>query len=94
MRFRVAKAQIIQVFSAGVNEIIRQVLTPGFDKTAMKKQIEDLVKYCNGCYESTQKQFGRRIKPIDVEANLPAPNYVAERPARVVTPLEHALEGT
>ena len=81
MRFRVAKAQVLQVFAAGVLEIIRQVLTSDHDKEAIRKQIDDLVKYCNGCYESTQKQFGRKIKPIDIEALLPA-----ERQQTVPTP--------
>ena len=72
MRFRVAKAQILQVFAAGVLEIIRQVLTEGHDKEAIRKQVDDIVKYCNGCYESTQKQFGRKIKLINIEALLPA----------------------
>ena len=69
-RFRVAKAQVAQVYSAGVIEIIRQVLNPEHNKTAIQKQIQDLVTYCNGCYENTSKQFGRKIKLINIELNI------------------------
>jgi hypothetical protein len=66
LRFRVAKAQIAQVFAGGAREIILQILAPDHNKEKIRLQLEDLVKYCNTCYDQTAKQFGRKLKPIVV----------------------------
>ena len=66
MRFKVAKAQVSQVFAAGVREIITPILNPDHNKSKIHVQLVDLVKYCNTCYEQNAKQFGRKLRPIVV----------------------------
>jgi len=66
MRVRTAKTHISQLFSGGVQEIMQQILQEGHNKTTIKNQIDELVKYCNKCFEDISKQFNRKFKPIDV----------------------------
>jgi hypothetical protein len=66
MRVRTAKTHILQLFSGGIQEIIQQLLQEDHNKTTIKNQIDDLVKYCNKCFEDVSKQFNRKLKPIDV----------------------------
>ena len=72
-RFAVAKAQVAQVFSGGARELISQILTDGHDKTKIRQQVQDLVKYCNACYGDIERQFNRTIKPINVEFRMRQP---------------------
>jgi hypothetical protein len=66
LRFRVAKAQVAQVFAGGAREIILQILAKDHNKDKVRLQLEDLVKYCNTCYDQTAKQFGRKLHHIVV----------------------------
>jgi hypothetical protein len=74
-RFAVAKAQVAQVFAGGAREIISQILVEGCDKTKVKQQVQDLVKYCNACYGDIESQFHRKIRPINVEERMRVPEY-------------------
>lgn len=87
LRFRVAKAQIAQVFAGGAREIILQILAKDHNKTNVRLQLEDLVKYCNTCYDQTAKQFGRKLKPIVVlEPPKPSPRGEPEALNEILEP--------
>jgi hypothetical protein len=84
LRFRVAKAQVAQVFAAGAREIIHQILVPDHNKSKIRIQLEELVAYCNTCYEQSAKQFGRRMHPIVVLEPPPADEKVQSQTNQLV----------
>jgi len=89
-RFAVAKAQVAQVFSGGARELISQILTDGHDKTKIRQQVQDLVKYCNACYGDIERQFNRTIKPINVEFRMRQPEDDQARQQRAAAILAAA----
>jgi len=65
---RQAKADLRGVYVSGARDLIRQVLTPPVDKTAIKTQVEELVAYCNKCREDASKRFNRVFRPLVVRS--------------------------
>jgi hypothetical protein len=57
--FQRSVRQVRDVYVGAVRDLIRQVLTPGHDKKAIRKQVEELIDYCNKSYEEVSKRFGR-----------------------------------
>jgi hypothetical protein len=64
---RQAKADLRAVYIAGARDLIRQVLTPGADTAAIKKQVEELVAYCNTCRADASKRFNRIMPPLRID---------------------------
>lgn len=74
---RQAKADLRGVYIAGARDIIRQLLAPEADKVAIKKQVEELVVYCNKCREEAAARFNRIMPPLKIQDRV-----VAERERR------------
>jgi hypothetical protein len=64
---RQTKADLRAVYIAGARDLVRQVLTPGADNAAIKKQVEELVAYCNTCREEAAKRFNRIMPPLRID---------------------------
>lgn len=65
---RQARADLRGVYIAGARDLIRQVLTPDTDRAALRKQVEELVAYCNKCREETAARFKRVIPPLVIKS--------------------------
>lgn len=64
---RQTKADLRGVYVAGARDLIRQVLTPPVDKAAIRKQVEELVAYCNTCRADASKRFNRTFRPLVIK---------------------------
>jgi hypothetical protein len=65
---RQAKADLRGVYVAGARDLIRQVLNvPPVDKAAIRKQVEELVNYCNICRAEASKRFNRAFRPLVIK---------------------------
>ena len=64
--FKMAKNQVKDVFIHAARDIIRGVLEPTHDKSVIRKQIEELVEYCNKSYKDISSRFNRKITLIKV----------------------------
>jgi hypothetical protein len=64
---RQTKADLRAVYIAGARDLIRQVLTPGADTAAIRKQVEELVAYCNTCRADASKRFNRIMPPLRID---------------------------
>ena len=62
--FQQARQQIRQVFINASRDLIRQILTPETDRAAIVRSVEELITYCNTCYETVSKRFNRKISNI------------------------------
>ena len=65
---RQARADLRGVYIAGARDLIRQVLTPDTDRAALRKQVEELVAYCNKCREETAARFKRVFPPLVIKS--------------------------
>jgi len=77
-----AKSDLRNVYVAGARDLIRQVLTPGTDRAALRKQVEELIAYCNKCREETAARFKRVVPPLIVNPTNPAYNGRQREPRR------------
>jgi hypothetical protein len=60
--FQQANGQIREVFVNATRDLIRQILEPDADKLAVKKQVEQLVEYCNTSADALTKRFHRQAQ--------------------------------
>ena len=65
--YRMAVGQVNEVFANASRDIVRQVLQENHDKSAIRKQIEELVEYCNDSYKVITKRFNRKTPLIKVQ---------------------------
>lgn len=82
-RYHMAKRQVQEVFAGGSRDLIRRVLEPTHDKEDIRTQIQNLIDYCNESYKNVSKQFGRKIKPIQIQDATnpqPQPNQTSSVP--------------
>ena len=66
VNFQQAKSHIRDVFVNASRDIIRQVLTPEANRADIVKSVEELIVYCNNCYETASKRFNRKIPKIKI----------------------------
>ena len=64
--FMMAQSQVNEVFVHASRDLIRQVLDPTKNKTEIRKQVEELVGYCNTSFKAIASRFNRTIRPIVV----------------------------
>jgi len=64
--FQRAKTQIRDVFVNAVRDLIRQILNTEHNKKEIVKSVEELIEYCNTCYDETSKRFNRKINRIRI----------------------------
>jgi hypothetical protein len=65
--FQMAKNQVKEVFANASRDLIRQVLEPNANKAEIRKQVEELIAYCNASYVSVSERFNRKVSLIQVE---------------------------
>jgi hypothetical protein len=59
--------QVRDVYVGAVRDLVRQILTPDHDKKAIRRQVEELIEYCNRSYEEVSKRFGRVTPRITIK---------------------------
>lgn len=59
--------QVRDVYVGAVRDLVRQVLTEGHDKKEIRRQVEQLVDYCNTSYADLSKRFGRVTPRITIK---------------------------
>jgi len=67
---RQAKSDLRGVYVAGARDLIRQVLVPGTDMADLRRQVEELIAYCNKCREETALRFKRVVPPLVIRERL------------------------
>ncbi len=65
--FQRSVRQVRDVYVGAVRDLVRQILTPDHDKKAIRRQVEELVEYCNRSYEEVSKRFGRVTPRITIK---------------------------
>ena len=66
--FQIAKNQVKEVFINASRDLIRQVLEPGCNKVEIRRQVEELVHYCNTSYKAVSTRFNRKTPHIKVSS--------------------------
>lgn len=61
-----AVRQVRDVYVGAVRDIIRQVLNADHNKVEIRRQVQELIDYCNNSYEEVSKRFGRKTIPIEL----------------------------
>ena len=64
--FMLAQSQVNEVFVHASRDLIRQVLDSTKQKSEIRKQVEELVAYCNTSFKAISSRFNRTIRPIVV----------------------------
>ena len=64
--FQQAKTHIRDVFVNASRDLIRQILTPETNRNETVRSVEELITYCNTCYETVSKRFNRKISKIKI----------------------------
>jgi hypothetical protein len=59
--------QVRDVYVGAVRDLVRQVLTDGHDKKEIRRQVQELMDYCNQSYDGVSKRFGRITPHITVK---------------------------
>ena len=59
--------QVRDVYLGAVRDLVRQVLTDGHDKKEIRRQVQELMDYCNQSYEGVSKRYGRITPRITVK---------------------------
>lgn len=62
-----ARNQVRDLFVQASRDLIRQVTTPAANFAEIRRQVEELIKYCNESYEAVSKRFGRKTPTIVVK---------------------------
>jgi hypothetical protein len=65
--FQRAKNQVRELFLGACRDTFRQLLAPNPNKPEIRRQIEELVGYCNTSYGDISKRFGRKTPVIEVK---------------------------
>lgn len=69
--FQRAVREVRDVYVGAVRDIIRQVLNADHDKKAIRRQVEELVSYCNKSYAEVGTRFGRKVPQIMIKVEAP-----------------------
>jgi hypothetical protein len=64
--FQRAIRQVREVYVNGVRDLVRGVLNAGHKKDEIKKQVKQLVDYCNECLAHISKRFGRNCPTMKI----------------------------
>jgi hypothetical protein len=62
MHFQRANNNIKDVFVNATRDLIRQIMVPGQDRAVVKKQVQELLEYCNTSADLVSKRFQRRAQ--------------------------------
>ena len=61
-----AKSDLRQIFITGIQDIMRQLLTTGFNIDEIHGQVQSLVTYCNECRVKFTERFARKMPAISI----------------------------
>jgi hypothetical protein len=64
VNFTRAVREVRDVYVGAVRDLIRGVTTEGHNKAEIRRQVEELVAYCNKAYADVSKRFGRKTPTI------------------------------
>lgn len=67
LHFTRAVRQIRDVYVGAVRDIIRQILNADHDKKEIRRQVEQLVEYCNTSAKEVSKRFGRKVPRYEIK---------------------------
>jgi len=73
VNFSQAKRQVAELFAGASYDLIRGVLEAEANKKEIRRQVEELIKYCNDSYDALAKRFGRKTPSIQVQLEVSAP---------------------
>jgi hypothetical protein len=59
--------QVRDVYVGAVRDLVRQILNDVHDKKEIRRQVEELIDYCNRSYEEVTKRFGRVTPRIAIK---------------------------
>ena len=59
-----AVRQVRDVYVGAVRDLIRHVTTPDHDKKEIRRQVQELIDYCNKSYDEVSARFGRKTPCI------------------------------
>jgi hypothetical protein len=62
-----AVRQVRDVYVGAVRDLIRQVTTPDHDKKEIRRQVQELIDYCNKSYDEVSSRFGRKTPQIVIK---------------------------
>jgi hypothetical protein len=66
MNFQRAKQQVRELFAGACRDLIRLVVEPEPNKADIRRQVTELVNYCNESYDAISKRFGRKTPMIKI----------------------------
>jgi hypothetical protein len=66
MNFVRAVREVRDLYVGAVRDLIRQILTPGHDKVEIRRQVQELINYCNDAWIQVGKRFGRKTPRLEV----------------------------
>jgi hypothetical protein len=67
VNFQRAKEQVRELFLGAARDTMRQLLVTGHNKPDIKRQMEELIAYCNNSYNDISKRFGRKTPTIEIK---------------------------
>jgi hypothetical protein len=67
VRFARAVREVRDVYVGAVRDLIRGVTTPHHNKAEIRRQVQELVDYCNNAYVEVSKRFGRKTPHIEIK---------------------------
>jgi hypothetical protein len=67
VNFQRAKRQVRDLFLGAARDTMRQLLAPEHNNADIKRQLEELIVYCNKSYDDISKRFGRKSSLIVVK---------------------------
>jgi hypothetical protein len=67
VNFSQAKRQVSELFAGASHDLIRSIiLEPDANKKEIRRQVNELIQYCNDSYDAIAKRFGRKTPNIQV----------------------------
>lgn len=67
LNFEQAVDQIREVFTNATLDIVRPVLNADHNKAEIRKQLKEMIDYCNTCFQDISKRFGRKTSKIEIK---------------------------
>ena len=88
VNFSQAKRQVGELFAGASHDLIRGILEPEANKKEIRRQVDELIQYCNDSYGALTKRFGRKTPTIQVrlEVSVPLPASLPTPPTLRIAP--------
>jgi len=66
VNFMRAVREVRDLYVGAVRDLIRQVLTPDHNKAEIRRQVQELITYCNEAWVAVGKRFGRKTPRLEI----------------------------